>query len=98
FRGWLQNAGFDPMHAWHWGFGAAGVCMVLGLVQYVLGAKYLGEAGLHPAPAASTAAADRLRTRVQLGGAALLVAIVVFAAGMYSGAIPITAKQIADAA
>jgi POT family proton-dependent oligopeptide transporter len=33
---------------WHWGFGAAGVGMTLGLVQYVLGAKRLGSAGLPP--------------------------------------------------
>jgi POT family proton-dependent oligopeptide transporter len=31
---------------WHWGFGAAGVGMTLGLVQYVLGGKRLGSAGL----------------------------------------------------
>ena len=31
---------------WQWGFGAAGVGMTLGLVQYVMGAGRLGEAGL----------------------------------------------------
>lgn len=31
---------------WHWGFGAAGVGMTLGLVQYVLGGGRLGSAGL----------------------------------------------------
>ena len=31
---------------WHYGFGAAGVGMTLGLIQYVLGGKYLGDAGL----------------------------------------------------
>lgn len=31
---------------WHLGFGAAGVGMLLGLVQYVVGGKYLGNAGL----------------------------------------------------
>ena len=98
FRGWLRSAGFDPTHSWHWGFGAAGVCMALGLVQYVAGGKYLGEAGLHPTPAESPEAAARLRTRVQLGGAAALVAVVILAAGAYTGAVPITAKQIADAA
>ncbi len=30
---------------WHIGFGAAGVGMVLGLIQYRLGARYLGDAG-----------------------------------------------------
>ena len=31
---------------WHWGFGAAGVGMVLGLIQFKHGAGYLGSAGL----------------------------------------------------
>jgi len=31
---------------WHWGFGAAGVGMTVGLVQYSLSQKRLGEAGL----------------------------------------------------
>jgi POT family proton-dependent oligopeptide transporter len=31
---------------WHWGFGAAGVGMTLGLTQYVLGQRRLGAAGL----------------------------------------------------
>src|SRR5437868_1481743 len=57
---------------WHVGFAAAGIGMVLGLVQYVLGGRYLGDAGLYPAPAESPAAAARLRTRVQLVGALLL--------------------------
>ena len=84
--------------SWHIGFGAAGVGMVLGLVQYVAGAKYLGDAGLHPAPAASPAAAALLRLRAMLGGAAALVLVIAVALAMYSGALPISAKQVADAA
>jgi proton-dependent oligopeptide transporter, POT family len=83
---------------WHIGFGAAGVGMVFGLVQYVLGAKYLGEAGLHPAPAASADAAARLRHRVTIWSGVSLVVVALVAAGMATGALPITAKQIADAA
>ena len=33
---------------WHWGFAAAGVGMVLGLIQYHFGKKNLGGAGLKP--------------------------------------------------
>lgn len=39
---------------WHYGFAAAGVGMVLGVIQYVLTRHQLGEAGLHPS-APSTA-------------------------------------------
>ena len=83
---------------WHLGFTVAGVGMVLGLVQYVLGAKYLGDAGLRPVPAASPAAAAQLKQRVQIWGGAAVTLAVAFAAGMYTGAIPISVKQVADAA
>jgi len=83
---------------WHIGFAAAGVGLVFGLVQYVLGGRYLGDAGLRPAPAASPEAAARLRSRARIAGAVTLVAFVAFALGMYTGALPISAKQIADAA
>jgi proton-dependent oligopeptide transporter, POT family len=53
FRSTVTGWGMDPNSAWHWGFGAAGVGMSLGLIQYVLGWKYLGTAGLRP-PTAST--------------------------------------------
>jgi POT family proton-dependent oligopeptide transporter len=83
---------------WHIGFATAGVGMVLGIVQYVLGGRTLGDAGLRPAPAASAADAARLRSRAQLAGGLLLVVVVALAFGMYTGAVPLTAKQIADAA
>jgi POT family proton-dependent oligopeptide transporter len=83
---------------WHIGFAAAGVGMALGLVQYVLGSRHLGDAGLAPAPAASPQAAAQLTSRSQLVGGATLLAVVVLAAGMYTGVVPISAKQVADAA
>jgi proton-dependent oligopeptide transporter, POT family len=83
---------------WHAGFAAAGFGMVFGLVQYVSGARYLGDAGLHPAPPESAAADARLRGRVRLWGTLAAVAVVAVAMGAYGGVIPITAKQIADAA
>jgi len=45
---------------WHLGFACAGTGMVLGLIQYVVGGKYLGSAGLHPDQGdAATLAANR---------------------------------------
>ncbi len=43
---------------WHYGFGAAGVGMVLGLIQYRLTKKHLGEAGLQPGNAHSLSRAQ----------------------------------------
>ncbi len=64
---------------WHWGFGAAGIGMVLGLIQYQLGGKYLGEAGLRR-KAEVTAAGDRLAVRRLALGVAVLFAVIVLAA------------------
>ena len=33
---------------WHWGFGAAGIGMTFGVIQYILTKKSLGNAGLEP--------------------------------------------------
>jgi proton-dependent oligopeptide transporter, POT family len=45
----------SPSFGWHWGFGAAGVGMVLGLIMYLaLKAKYLPGIGLRPAPRAAS--------------------------------------------
>jgi POT family proton-dependent oligopeptide transporter len=75
---------------WHAGFAAAGVGMALGLVQYVLGARHLGDAGLRPAQPADQ------KTKIiaaMVAGGLLAIAIAVVV-----GAIPVTAKQVADAA
>jgi POT family proton-dependent oligopeptide transporter len=83
---------------WHLGFASAGVGMVLGVVQYVLGATYLGDAGVHPTPASSPAAAASLRTRASFLGGAVLVVLVGIGVGAYTGALTVTPTQIADAA
>jgi POT family proton-dependent oligopeptide transporter len=49
FKAWLLAHGFDPNRSWHWGFAAAGVGMVLGLAQYVLGGRRLAHIGNAPA-------------------------------------------------
>ena len=48
FRGVISRMGLDPNSAWHWGFGAAGVGMTLGIIQYLLGQKQLGTVGGKP--------------------------------------------------
>jgi POT family proton-dependent oligopeptide transporter len=47
---------------WHLGFGVAGVGMTLGLLQYVLGKKYLGTAGLYPSQESAESLARDKRT------------------------------------
>jgi len=51
FKGVLGSMGLSPENSWHWGFGAAGVGMTLGLVQYVIGSRKLPETPVaNPAP------------------------------------------------
>lgn len=50
FRTFLASMGLDPNSAWHWGFGAAGVGMTFGLIQYLLGRERLSHVGEKPAP------------------------------------------------
>ncbi len=61
---------------WHLGFGAAGVGMVLGLIQYRLGYKRLGTGGLRDLKSSEKAAASRMLLAA-LGGVVLVVAILV---------------------
>jgi POT family proton-dependent oligopeptide transporter len=82
---------------WHYGFAAAGVGMTLGLIQYVLGAKWLGDAGLHPTPAASPDAQAALARRATWTIAGGLAALGVFGLAMARGWLPFSGGQVADA-
>jgi POT family proton-dependent oligopeptide transporter len=48
FRRFLTSMGFNPLKSWHWGFGAACVFMVIGLIQYVVGGGRLSGVGAKP--------------------------------------------------
>jgi len=45
FKRTLVSNGFDPTKSWHWGFGAAGVGMILGLIIFVLFGRWLANVG-----------------------------------------------------
>ena len=65
-RGKLASNGLDPGLAWKIAFGAVAVGMLAGLIQYILGQKRLGDAGLHPTIPTDPAVASR--DRAVLGG------------------------------
>jgi POT family proton-dependent oligopeptide transporter len=83
---------------WHFGFGAAGVGMTLGLIQYSLGRKHLGEAGLHPADPGSPAALARQRHQAKIWLAGAAAVVVGATLGIATGVIPVTPTQLSDAA
>src|SRR6266851_4726389 len=85
FRNFLTSLGFNPNSAWHWGFGAAGVGMTLGLIQYVIGRNRLSTVGVKP---------DRQHVTIEQGqsgfdfitlGLAVLGGIIGTALGLFFG-------------
>jgi len=45
FKRLLSSMGFAPTSGWHWGFGAAGVGMIVGLAIFILSRKYFEGVG-----------------------------------------------------
>ncbi len=82
---------------WHMGFGLAGVGMTLGLIQYRLGARHLGEAGVHPVAPETAEAAARQRAQLRIGLIALALIPAVLAVLSMTGLAEITAVRVADA-
>jgi proton-dependent oligopeptide transporter, POT family len=48
FKALLLSWGFDPLHSWHWGFGAAGVGMIFGMWTYLRRLKLIEHIGHAP--------------------------------------------------
>jgi len=82
---------------WHYGFGAAGVGMILGLIQYRMTQRYLGESGRTPAAHAKgeeiTPEAHRQHWRALWIGVAVVAVIVGLGLG---GAIAFEAVALAQ--
>lgn len=83
---------------WHLGFAAAGVGMVLGLLQYVAGQGHLGAAGARTPCRLGGVAEARRRRRIYLWLGAVLGLAGGLAALLAAGALPITVVELANAA
>ena len=81
---------------WHLGFAAAGIGMVLGLVQYSLGDRYLGETGAQPAAASSLEAAVAGRRQAITVSLGALIAVALFGVAVATGLVNVSVSQIAD--
>jgi POT family proton-dependent oligopeptide transporter len=60
-RRFIVSLGLNPNNSWHWGFGAAGVGMTLGVIQYVIGRRRLSDVGQkpeRPEPSTTTAKSE----------------------------------------
>lgn len=94
FKRLLASAGMNPETSWHWGFGAAAVGMFFGLVQYVLGGKHLSPDGLHPVRPTEPRAAARVERQIRLVGIGTVVALLLLAVLVVSGAMPLDPEVI----
>jgi proton-dependent oligopeptide transporter, POT family len=82
--------------SWRLGFGVAGLGMLLGLIQYILGGKYLGDAGLHPASTGNPELDRRQKRSAALAVGAGLGVLVLTGLLAATGAITFSATSIAD--
>ncbi len=74
---------------WHYGFGAAGLGMVLGLIQFQVTRKHLGPIGLVPAHRGSATQQDWKSLSVAVGAVAIVLALT------FSGVLPVNPLQLA---
>jgi POT family proton-dependent oligopeptide transporter len=89
FKGVLEAWGLRPENSWHWGFGVGAIGMFCGLVQFVLGWKHLGDAGVHPSVAPSSAAGGTARKQFWMGLGAILGVVALVAVLVGNGALSV---------
>jgi POT family proton-dependent oligopeptide transporter len=92
----LLTGTFGENYNWHWGFGIGAIGMALGLIQYKMGDKYLGEAGhLKTDDSPQQVAAQSRKFFGSFAG--VMAAVVLFGWLVGQGIIPVTLTQIATA-
>ena len=94
FKRILASAGIPVENSWHWGFGAAAVGMLLGLVQYRLGGKHLSPDGLYPVRPSDPAAAAKVDRQVRLVGLIALGVVLAAVVLVLSGAMAFDPEAI----
>jgi POT family proton-dependent oligopeptide transporter len=95
FAGQLVTGFLGEQVGWHWGFSAAGVGMLLGLITFAIRSKTtLGDIGLQPTrhPDAAVQARQERTVKLVLGGALAALALVI--ALTAAGTITIDAQAI----
>jgi POT family proton-dependent oligopeptide transporter len=96
FRRFLSGFGLTPEHAWHFGFAAAAVGMFLGVVQYSLGSRHLGGAGLLSTAPEAVAGRSGEKTKLFVGVGVVAALLLGFAFLVSSGSIHTSAEKISD--
>jgi POT family proton-dependent oligopeptide transporter len=95
FKTMLTNVGLAPETSWNWGFGVGAIGMFCGVVQYVFGWKYLGDAGVHPSLPPGSPESGSAWRRFGAGLAVLAVLIVSVAMLVRNGTLEV--EQVTSA-
>jgi POT family proton-dependent oligopeptide transporter len=81
---------------WRMGFAVSGVGMVAGLIQYALGGKHLGSAGLQPSSSGDPARDRAQKRNGAIVAIAILLVLVVLGGLASAGIIQLTATAIGN--
>jgi POT family proton-dependent oligopeptide transporter len=88
--------GQNPQFGWHWGFAAAGVGMLFGVIQFWMTRQYLGQAGLHPTSSGDAAIDARNRRKGWMGVSIAMLAVIVVVTLGFAGALSFDPVLIAQ--
>jgi POT family proton-dependent oligopeptide transporter len=83
--------------SWRLGFGLAGIGMLAGVIQFALGGKHLGNAGLHPSSTGDAEKDRRQKRNAAIAVAAFVGGFALLAAMGPLGVIQFTPEAISDA-
>jgi POT family proton-dependent oligopeptide transporter len=96
FKGIIAGWGISPESSWHFGFAAAGVGMVFGLIQYLMGSRNLAGIGEAPDRTSTNEAGSAAMSTSYLVtmGLILVVAIAIVAGVAMSYDLPTALKYV----
>lgn len=92
----VGGLGQSAAYGWHWGFGAAGVGMLFGVIQFWKTRKYLGSAGLYPASSGDAEKDAVSRRRGWIGVAIGMAILAYFVIAGLTGAMQYDPVKIAQ--
>jgi POT family proton-dependent oligopeptide transporter len=75
------------VYNWHWGFGAAGVGMALGVIQFVIGSKNLEGVGEAPTAASKSETPQSPTYIAQMVGVLVLIIVAIILVSSFVGSI-----------
>src|SRR5262249_45716969 len=84
-------------YSWRLGFGIAGLGMAVGLIQFLLGARHLGSAGLHPVVLEDKEADRRPKRNAAIAPRVFIISVLGLVVLAATGTIELTAETISNA-